>query len=267
MLLLEGFAWDAQAKRYETIEELEAYAVRVAGTVGVMMAFIMGVRHPMVLASACKMGMAMQLTNIARDVGEDARAARLYLPLTWMQDEGLNPQAWLCAPVFSPALAAVLKRLLAHADALYRSAEAATAHLPWRCRPAIVAAARVYAEIGRELERRGLDSVNQRAVVAAGRKWQLLCGATMRSFLPVHQPLSTESCDLGQLGEAIRPLIETLLRGGDAHWHATKPRQAAGIERLAAVFERLEKLDRQQRAKQHPGFPTETSSMASGTSP
>ncbi|MFM7386142.1 MAG: squalene/phytoene synthase family protein, partial [Betaproteobacteria bacterium] len=72
LLLLEGFAWDAQSKRYETIEELEAYAVRVAGSVGVMMAFIMGVRHPMVLASACEMGMAMQLTNIARDVGEDA---------------------------------------------------------------------------------------------------------------------------------------------------------------------------------------------------
>lgn len=266
MLLLEGFAWDAQAKRYETIDELETYAVRVAGSVGVMMAYIMGVRHPMVLASACEMGMAMQLTNIARDVGEDARAARLYLPLAWMREAGLEPQAWLAAPSFDPALAAVVSRLLARADALYRSAEGATAHLPWRCRPAIVAAARVYAEIGRELERRGLDSVNQRAVVTAGRKWQLLCFAISQSFLPAHQSLSTESCNLAGLADAIRPLIENLLRSGDADWQSIKPRQASGVERLAAVFERLEKLDRQQRAKQHPGFSNETGSMASGTS-
>lgn len=256
LLLLEGFAWDAQSKRYETIEELEAYAVRVAGSVGVMMAFIMGVRHPMVLASACEMGMAMQLTNIARDVGEDARAGRLYLPQAWMCDAGIDPQTWLAAPSFSAALATVVKRLLKHADCLYQRAELATAHLPWRCRPAIVAAARVYAEIGRELERRALDSVNQRAVVAAGKKWQLVFLALTQALKPVNRSLSPRACELNELGEAIRPVIERLLRSGDADWQSTKPRQEGGIERLAAVFERLETLDRQQRAKQHPGFRT-----------
>lgn len=256
LLLFEGFAWDASSKRYETIEALEAYAVRVAGSVGVMMAYLMGVRHPMVLASACEMGMAMQLTNIARDVGEDARAGRLYLPQAWMREAGIDPQTWLATPSYSAALATVVKRLLEHADRLYDDAELATVHLPWRCRPAIVAASRVYAEIGRELERRSLDSVNQRTVVASSKKWQLVFCALTQGLKPSHRSLSTQRSELTSLRQAIRPVIEHLLRSGDADWEATKPRQASGIERLAVVFERLDALDREQRAKQHPGFRT-----------
>ena len=80
----EGFAWDAEGRRYEKLAGLHAYAVRVAGTVGAMMAMLMGVRDPEVLARACDLGVAMQLSNIARDVGEDARNGRLYLPLGWL---------------------------------------------------------------------------------------------------------------------------------------------------------------------------------------
>ena len=79
--LLEGLAWDAEGRRYETLPELYAYAARVAGTVGAMMTLVMGQRTPEIVARACDLGVAMQLTNIARDVGEDARAGRLYLPL------------------------------------------------------------------------------------------------------------------------------------------------------------------------------------------
>jgi 15-cis-phytoene synthase len=81
LALFEGFAWDAEGRRYQTLKDLQAYAARVAGTVGAMMAVLMGVRAPSLLARACDLGVAMQLTNIARDVGEDARAGRLYLPL------------------------------------------------------------------------------------------------------------------------------------------------------------------------------------------
>ena len=80
--LLEGLAWDAEGRRYETLPELCAYAARVAGTVGTMMTLVMGQRAPEIVARACDLGVAMQLTNIARDVGEDARAGRLYLPLS-----------------------------------------------------------------------------------------------------------------------------------------------------------------------------------------
>jgi phytoene/squalene synthetase len=93
--LLEGFEWDGTGRCYETIEELRAYSARVAGSVGVMMTLMMGVRQPAVLARACELGIAMQLTNIARDVGEDARAGRLYLPCAWLREAGIDPQSWL----------------------------------------------------------------------------------------------------------------------------------------------------------------------------
>ena len=79
--LLEGFAWDAAHRRYETLSAVRAYGARVAGSVGAMMCLIMGATSRDALSRACDLGLAMQLTNIARDVGEDARAGRLYLPL------------------------------------------------------------------------------------------------------------------------------------------------------------------------------------------
>ena len=101
--LLEGFAWDREGRRYETLADLTAYAARVAGTVGAMMALLMDERRPEVLARACDLGVAMQFSNIARDVGEDARAGRLYLPQEWLREAGLDPEAWLAAPVFDAA--------------------------------------------------------------------------------------------------------------------------------------------------------------------
>ena len=172
--LLEGFAWDAHHQRYESIEDLHAYAARVASTVGAMMTLIMGVREPRALARACDLGVAMQLTNIARDVGEDARAGRLYLPMQWMRDEGIDPDRWLESPAFDAALARVVARLLAEADRLYAQAEHGIALLPRDCQGAIRAAGWVYAEIGREVERRQLNSVDTRAVVSTRRKLLLL---------------------------------------------------------------------------------------------
>jgi 15-cis-phytoene synthase len=116
----------------------------------------------------------MQLTNIARDVGEDARAGRLYLPLSWLRDSGIDPDAWLAKPVFNADIGAIVQRLLDAADALYGRATLGIENLPRSCRPGIYAARALYAEIGRELERRDLDSVSERAVVTIGRKLNVL---------------------------------------------------------------------------------------------
>jgi 15-cis-phytoene synthase len=173
--LLEGFAWDAEGRAYETIEALHDYAARVAGAVGAMMTLVMETRDARSLARACELGVAMQLTNIARDVGEDARRGRLYLPRTWMREAGLDPDAWLAAPAFDARLATVVERLLAEAERLYARAECGVNGLPRDCRPAIQTARLVYAEIGHALqERHGLDSVRQRAVVPTARKLALL---------------------------------------------------------------------------------------------
>ena len=177
--LLDGFEWDAQGRRYETLGDLHAYAARVAGTVGAMMALLMGVRSAAGLARACDLGVAMQLSNIARDVGEDARMGRLYLPRQWLREAGLDPDAWLARPEFNAALASVVRRLLDEADALYARVDAGVAELPMSCRSGINAARFLYADIGHEVARRGLDSVSQRAVVPASRKARLLARALL----------------------------------------------------------------------------------------
>jgi 15-cis-phytoene synthase len=180
--LLEGFAWDADGKQYNTIGELHTYAARVAGTVGAMMTLIMGTNSESALSRACELGAAMQLTNIARDVGEDARNGRLYLPIEWMREAGIDADQWLSKPTFSPALATVIAKLLEEADRLYWSAEAGIEELPRDCRMAIQSASLVYAEIGRKLRRQGFDSVSSRAVVSGKRKLALIALASSRAL-------------------------------------------------------------------------------------
>ena len=183
--LLEGFAWDAEGRRYETLADLHKYAARVAGTVGVMMAMLMGVRAPDALARACDLGIAMQLTNIARDVGEDARAGRLFLPLAWLREASIAPDAFLAEPQFTPALGGIVRQLLASADFLYARGCEGIGALPLACRPGIDAARRLYADIGREVERAGGDSVTARARVSPGRKLARITGslgAAVRSW-------------------------------------------------------------------------------------
>ncbi len=191
--LIDGFAWDAEGRQYEDISELRAYAARVASAVGTMMCLIMDVRQPRVLARACDLGVAMQLTNIARDVGEDARNGRLYLPRRWMRDVGLDPDVWLADPRFCPEIGAVTQRLLHCADDLYARAATGIEGLPAPCRPAIHAAGIIYAEIGREVERAGCDSVSRRACVPARRKMQLamkaLRAAMRKKGVEASQPL------------------------------------------------------------------------------
>ncbi|MFP4080037.1 MAG: phytoene/squalene synthase family protein [Ectothiorhodospira sp.] len=172
--LLEGFEWDTGGRTYPDLAALEGYGARVAGTVGAMMTLVMGVRSPDALARACDMGVAMQLTNIARDVGEDARNGRIYLPLEWMHEEGVDPEAFLAHPRFTPELGRVVQRLLKAADGLYERGAVGIQTLPPSCRPGIQAAMVLYAEIGREVERNGLDSVSRRAVVSPSRKIRAL---------------------------------------------------------------------------------------------
>jgi phytoene synthase len=178
--LLEGLAWDAEGRQCPDLATLEAYAARVAAAVGAIMTLLMGVRCPRAIARACDLGVAMQFTNIARDVGEDARNGRLYLPHDWLREAGIEPAAFLAAPAFSPALGRVIARLLQTADGLYARSEAGIASLPRDCRAGITAARFVYAEIGRELERRGLDSVARRAVVPGHRKLRLMARSLHR---------------------------------------------------------------------------------------
>ena len=190
--LIDGFYWDTTARTYETLQDVQDYGARVAGTVGAMMAVVMGVRGEAAMARACDLGVAMQLTNIARDVGEDARRGRLYLPRQWLREAGIDVEAWLQQAYFEPRIAGVVQRLLHTADALYAKADHGIAALPRDCRAAIHAARLVYAEIGREIERNGLDSITRRAVVSKQRKLALIArasAAVVRTPSVVRMPL------------------------------------------------------------------------------
>lgn len=177
--LLEGLAWDAMGRRYDTLSGVLDYSGRVAAAVGAMMCVLMRVRDGDALARACDLGLAMQLTNISRDVGEDARAGRVFLPLDWLAEEGVDLQRFLAGPVASDGVRRVTARLLREADRLYQRSEAGVAALPLACRPGIFAARHIYAGIGGQVARAGFDSVGQRARTGKGQKlgWLMLAGA------------------------------------------------------------------------------------------
>ena len=236
--LLDGFTWDSVARRYRTIDELNAYAARVAGSVGALMTLLMGVRSRTALARACDLGVAMQLTNIARDVGQDARSGRLYLPTDWLLAAGIDPDRWLAAPAFTPALAAVIERLLTAADELYGRAAGGVGELPAGCRPGIHAARLLYAEIGNDLRRHRHDAIARRAHVSFGRKIYLLALALWAATRPAHG-LTHASL------EQTRFLVEAVdLAATTAHSTlAVREASQGRAEWLCELFARLQERD------------------------
>lgn len=188
--LLEGLAWDSLSRRYETISDVRSYSARVASAVGAMMCVLMGVRDPDALARACDLGVAMQLTNIARDVGEDARAGRLYLPLDWFSDAGIDPDAFLANPEPTRAIRRMVSRLLAEAERLYLRSEAGIPALPRDARMGIWAARLIYAGIGKEVRRNAFDSVTRRAHTSGLQKLGWMAQATGRVAVGMAMPQS-----------------------------------------------------------------------------
>jgi len=203
--LLEGFAWDAEGRRYDTLSGVLEYSARVAAVVGVMMCVLMRVRDPHRLARACDLGLAMQLTNIARDVGEDARNGRIYLPLYWLSEAGINPAEFLRAPAPTPEIRALTARLLSEATRLYQRSEPGIAALPLDCRPGILAARHIYDGIGGALHRMGCDSITARARTGKGRKLGLVALSGIQAILTTVQPT------MATIYAAPRPEVEFLV--------------------------------------------------------
>ena len=204
--LIEGFAWDADERSYETLDEVLAYCARVASAIGVVMTLFMGPRDPKTLTRACDLGAAMQLTNICRDVAEDADRARLYLPAAWLRERGVDPEHFVAnfADYAGDArVAEVIEELLKVADLHYRRADAGIAMLPRDCRPAIRAASLIYADIGRVIREQGCDPHKGRAHTSKGRKLWLLLRAWIR-----RTPSSSPEDRDAPVIEACRFLIE-----------------------------------------------------------
>ena len=176
--LLKGFEMDASERVYESVDDILDYSYHVAGVVGVMMANIMGVREAATLDRASDLGLAFQLTNIARDVVDDAKADRVFVPRELLKAAG--------APVTVDALAQSDNWSAAHkaacyqldiAEQYYESAKVGIKELPFRCAWAISAALSVYREIGETLRAKGPKAWEQRVSASKGRKIALAMGA------------------------------------------------------------------------------------------
>jgi 15-cis-phytoene synthase len=176
--LIEGMRMDVRGTRYDTIEELRDYCHHVASVVGLWLTELFGVHDAWTLQRAARLGTAMQLTNIIRDVGEDWDRGRLYLPRDLMRRHGVTEEMLTRlrrGDARMPAsYAALMEEMIGLADADYRYAAEGLPMLPAFFRPAVAVSARVYASIHDAVRENGYDTLRQRAVTSMPRKIAIL---------------------------------------------------------------------------------------------
>jgi phytoene synthase len=189
--LITGLSSDLDPVAMDDVDSLLRYCYRVAGTVGVMMCGVLDVREKRAFAHAIDLGIGMQLTNICRDVSEDATLGRRYLPATMTGDipleELIHP-----APQRQPQVRKCTADLLALADFYYVSGENGLSYLPFRARSAILVAARVYRAIGTGLKNRDFDYWSGRVVVPDQQK--IIVTARALASVPFHRGFWAQPC-------------------------------------------------------------------------
>ncbi len=182
-MLVRAALSDLHQRQPETAQDVLAYAFGVAGTVGVMMAEVLR-GAPEGYGAAVALGMAMQLSNISRDVAEDLHMGRVYLPREWVAADAVRRAVDHGEAAEICRVREATERLLALADHLYEAAYDGVWSLPWRIRWSILAAAMCYREIGVKVRRDVSRSWRQRTVVSNGRKLWLIAAAGVRLLLP-----------------------------------------------------------------------------------
>jgi len=170
--LIEGMAMDADFTPPADMNDLLLYCYRVAGVVGLMMAHVMGISDERALKNACDLGLAMQLTNIARDVMADHKLGRCYLPADLLARHGLNHLNYGLIENRG-RLALVVRDLLQEADRHYQSGQEGTRFLSAQSALVILIARFTYARIGAKVIAAGPAAWDQRQFTTASEK--LLC--------------------------------------------------------------------------------------------
>jgi len=179
---LDGYAMDVRGTVYETFEDTLRYCYGVAGVVGLMMCQVMGASGRDALDRACDLGLAFQLTNIARDLVEDAQVGRCYLPRRWLQEQRLA-QSDLGARQHRDRLAALAARLVDAAEPYYASALQGLPALPFRSAWAVASAHGVYRQIGIQVKRRGARAWDSRVRTSTPTKLRLMLGGLGRALV------------------------------------------------------------------------------------
>jgi phytoene synthase len=170
--LIAGVWSDTELVRMEDDAHLLQYCYQVAGTVGLMMCKVLDVDHPEAEAFAIDLGIAMQLTNVCRDIQADALVDRRYIPSALVN--GLDPSELIHpSQAHKQMVQQAVATLLDRADDYYQSGERGLSYLPFRARLAILVAARLYREIGQKLRHQECEYWHQRIVVSKAKKLML----------------------------------------------------------------------------------------------
>ena len=182
--LIAGVWSDTELVRMADDAQLLQYCYQVAGTVGLMMCKVLDTDHPEAEPFAIDLGIAMQLTNICRDVQTDALVDRRYIPSVLVN--GLAPSELIHpSEAHKQLVRHAVATLLNLADAYYQSGEKGLSYLPFRARLAILVAARLYREIGQKLKRQQYEYWHQRIVVSKARKFILTIKVLLTAPLSV----------------------------------------------------------------------------------
>lgn len=203
--LIAGVRGDLGVVRMADDADLVRYCYRVASTVGLMMCGVLGVRCREALPHAIDLGIAMQLTNICRDVAEDAARGRVYLPATRLRSAGIDPEDVVRGKADPERVAIVVRSVLALADRYYWSADGGMRDIPWRFRPAILVASRTYRAIGVRVRRRRSDPA-VRTVVPWPEKLAWSAAAVAASLRPAMLGITPRWAHDRALHQALRGL-------------------------------------------------------------
>lgn len=169
-MVLHGARFDLDLRSIGTLQELLDYSVLVAGSVGMVMACVLGARSEPALSAACDLGVAMQLTNVLRDVREDYARGRVYLPSAEMTMAGCGAEV-LARGVVTPQFCAVLRCLLEEARRRYQSGADGVRYLDSSVQFSIFLAANLYARILDKIEREQFDVFARRVRLSSMEKW------------------------------------------------------------------------------------------------
>lgn len=168
---LQGFELDHAGWRPRTEEDLLRYCYHVAGSVGCMMAIVMGVHadEEETLKRAADLGIAFQLSNIVRDIREDHENGRCYIPQDWLEEFAVPPDR-LFETQHRAGLLAIVERIVQLVNGYEASARNGVGRLPFRSRMAVLAAARIYGAIGRRVGQLGASAWDRRVTISRTQK-------------------------------------------------------------------------------------------------
>lgn len=182
--IIEGMQMDLTQARYANFAELQLYCHRVAGVVGRLITRILGFSRPETLNYADKMGLALQLTNIIRDVGEDARNGRIYLPMEDLQRFDVPAQTIMQAAP-TPQFAELMAFQIARARAIYREALALLPAADKKAQKMGLILAAIYYALLNEIERDGAQNVLKYKIAIPGpRKKRIALKTWLFGFKP-----------------------------------------------------------------------------------